>query len=86
MSDALSFIEMQQQVVELLPARTVLSCPSGGHGDYGHGSYGPSDYGSGDGSSEATAANYNYNYNYIDNDATGGAATSVLSLVSGLIP
>jgi hypothetical protein len=41
MSDALSFVEVEGQHVELLPARTVLSmfsaggCGCGGHGDGG---------------------------------------------------
>ena len=37
MSDALSFVEIDGQHVELLPARTVLSCCGGGGGKGGVG-------------------------------------------------
>ncbi len=41
MSDALSFVEIDSQHVELLPSRTVLSLFSAHHGEGGGASVGP---------------------------------------------
>jgi hypothetical protein len=77
MSDALSFTELDEQRVELLPARTVLSCFNGGYGgdefeggDGGWGGDAKGGYG-GDGGDAVVANNVNNGFIQI-NVAIGG--------------
>lgn len=79
MSEAMTFGEIDGQEVELLPARTVLSCYGSGNGSHdGYGSDNGSDHGNGDSGSndsEANAAAVNYNdidiYNENESEAEG---------------
>ena len=86
MSDAMTCGEIGGQEVELLPARTVLSCYGSGNG--GHDGYEPEN-GNGDsgGDSEANAAAVNYNdidiYN--ENDSEAEAVVGLLDGVVGAL-
>jgi hypothetical protein len=62
MSEALSWAELAEHQVELLPARTVLSCGGGGH-----------DGGDGDGDGGSGDFNLNENTNTNTNTATATA-------------
>lgn len=84
MSDALScgvlsWAELAGHEVELLPARTVLSC----YGGHGHGDGGGGENSNGENSGGGGIDDSNLNVNENDNEATATATASIISLPEG---